>query len=222
LSAAFKLTLKEEGHRDLQGQRVFLPELRNELLSQEKELLIGTEILDQALLEAASKAEKGRPLDYLLPCWKRITKLQKGFRRTRDDDPKFQVLCEARRLCMSYCIFGITMPEMFGLDSPETSTLAPYLLVDPEDERGVDFEFISEAVKRFEEDESVKPAFIAAVEELSTSLSGMDINDDYKPYSTVCAHFYSIRRFVLTILTGVTKPRSSCFYCCCNHRVNHL
>ncbi|KAJ5889952.1 hypothetical protein N7504_010762 [Penicillium tannophilum] len=184
LSAAFKLTLKEEGHRDLQGQRVFLPELRNELLSQGKELLIGTEILDQALLEAASKAEKGRPLDYLLPCWKRITKLHKGFRRTRDDDPKFQVLCEARRLCMSYCIFGITMPEMFGLDSPETSTLAPYLLVDPEDERGVDFEFISEAVKRFEEDESVKPAFIAAVEELSTSLSGMDINDDYKPYST--------------------------------------
>ncbi|KAJ5635229.1 uncharacterized protein N7484_008542 [Penicillium longicatenatum] len=184
LSAVFKLTLKEEGHRDLQGRRVFLPELRNELLSQEKELLIGTEILDQALLEAASKAEKGRPLDYLLPCWKRITKLHKGFRRTRDDDPKFQVLCEARRLCMSYCIFAITMPEMFGFDSPETSTLAPYLLVDPEDEKGVDFEFISEAVKRFEEDEGVKPAFIAAVEELSTNLSSMDINDDYKPYST--------------------------------------
>jgi ubiquitin conjugation factor E4 B len=89
------------------------------------------------------------------------------------------------------------MPEMFGFDSPETSTLAPYLLVDPEDEKGVDFEFISEAVKRFEEDEGVKPAFIAAVEELSTNLSSMDINDDYKPYSTVCAHYTTLDKINL-------------------------
>ncbi|KAJ5938747.1 hypothetical protein N7466_001881 [Penicillium verhagenii] len=190
LSAVFKLTLKEEGSRDLYSQRVDLPGLRAELKNEGKELLLRTAFLDQALLEAASKAEKGRPLDYLLPCWKRITKLHKGFRRTTDDDPKFQVLCEARRLCMSYCIFGITMPEMFGLDSPERSTLAPYLLLDPEDDRGVDFEFISEAVKRSVpdqdgsvEDSSIKPAFIAAVEELSAGLSKMDINDDYKPYS---------------------------------------
>ncbi|KAJ5699179.1 hypothetical protein N7493_012087 [Penicillium malachiteum] len=184
LSAVFKLTLKEEGQRDLHGQRIYLPGLRSELESEGKELRIGTAVLDQALLEAASKAEQGRPLDYLLPCWKRIAKLHKGFRRVRDDDPKFQVLCEARRLCMSYCIFGITMPEMFGLDSPQSSTLAPYLLIDPEDEKGVDFEFISEAVKRFEDDDGVKPAFIAAVEELSAGLSTKDINDDYKPYST--------------------------------------
>ncbi|KAJ5614295.1 hypothetical protein N7528_007949 [Penicillium herquei] len=178
LSAVFKLTLKEEGQRDLHGQRIYLPGLRSELESEGKELRIGTAVLDQALLEAASKAEQGRPLDYLLPCWKRIAKLHKGFRRVRDDDPKFQVLCEARRLCMSYCIFGITMPEMFG------STLAPYLLIDPEEEKGVDFEFISEAVKRFEDDDGVKPTFIAAVEELSAGLSTKDINDDYKPYST--------------------------------------
>ncbi|KAJ5711554.1 hypothetical protein N7488_005710 [Penicillium malachiteum] len=184
LSAVFKLTLKEEGQRDLHGQRIYLPGLRSELESEGKELRIGTAVLDQALLEAASKAEQGRPLDYLLPCWKRIAKLHKGFRRARDDDPKFQVLCEARRLCMSYCIFGITMSEMFGLDSPQGSTLAPYLLIDPEDEKGVDFEFISEAVKRFEDDDGVKPAFIAAVEELSAGLSTKDINDDYKPYST--------------------------------------
>ncbi|KAJ5759716.1 hypothetical protein N7520_006872 [Penicillium odoratum] len=182
LSAVFKITL-DEGQRDLHGPRVYLPGLRSELEGDGKELRIRASYLDQALLEAGSKAEKGRPLEYLLPCWKRITKLYKGFRRSSDDDPKFQVLCEARRLCMSYCIFGITMPEMFGLDSPECSPLAPYLLTDPEDEKGIDFEFISEAVKRFEEDESVKPAFIAAVEELSAGLSKMDINDDYKPYS---------------------------------------
>jgi len=71
------------------------------------------------------------------------------------------------------------------LDSPERSPLASYLLLDPEDDRGIDFEFISEAVKRFDEDESVKPAFISAVEELSAELSSKNANDDYKSYCTV-------------------------------------
>ncbi|KAJ5172455.1 hypothetical protein N7492_005048 [Penicillium capsulatum] len=184
LSAVFRLTLKEEAGRDIHGQRMYLPALKGELQDEGQELRIQILVLDQALLEAASKEERQRPLDYLLPCWKRITKLHKGFRRTSDADPKYQVLCEARRLCMSYCVFAIAMPEMFGLDSPEKSPLAEYLLLDPEDDRGVDFEFISEAVKRFGEDESVKPAFIAAVEELSVQLSQKNINDDYKPYST--------------------------------------
>ncbi|KAJ5662138.1 uncharacterized protein N7477_009754 [Penicillium maclennaniae] len=184
LGAVFRLALKQDSQRDINGQRIFLPGLQSELQSEGKELLIQTSILDQALLEAASNQEQRRPLDYLLPCWKRITKLHKGFRKAREDDPKFQVLCEARRLCMSYCIFAITMPEMFGLDSPERSPLAQYLLLDPEDDKGIDFDFISEAVKRFDEDESVKPAFIAAVEELSAELSSMNANDDYKPYCT--------------------------------------
>jgi ubiquitin conjugation factor E4 B len=180
----FKLALKQNAQRDLNGQRIFLPGLQSELQGEGKELLIQTAILDQALLEAASNQEQRRPLDYLLPCWKRITKLHKGFRKTREDDPKFQVLCEARRLCMSYCIFAITMPEMFGLDSPEHSPLAQHLLLDPEDDKGIDFDFISEAVKRFDEDESVKPAFIAAVEQLSAELSSKNANDDYKSYCT--------------------------------------
>ena len=57
--------------------------------------------------------------------------------------------------------------------------------MDPEDDKGVDFEFIGEAVKRFDEDESLKPAFITAVEEMSQELAAMTINDDYKPYMTV-------------------------------------
>ncbi|KAJ5136464.1 hypothetical protein N7448_005018 [Penicillium atrosanguineum] len=184
LGAVFRLTLKQNAQRDMNGQRIFLPGLQSELQGEGKDLVIQTSILDQALLEAASNLEQQRPLDYLLPCWKRITKLYKGFRKVRDDEPKFQVLCEARRLCMSYCIFAITMPEMFGLDSPERSPLAQYLLLDPEDDKGIDFDFISEAVKRFDEDESVKPAFIAAVEELSAELSSKNANDDYKSYCT--------------------------------------
>ena len=72
------------------------------------------------------------------------------------------------------------------IDPTGRSPIKPYLLLDPEDDKGVDLEFLSEAVKRFEEDESVKPVFIAAVEELSRELSSMSIGDDYKPYVTVC------------------------------------
>lgn len=79
---------------------------------------------------------------------------------------------------------GVDLPT-YRLDSPERSPLAPYLLLDPEDDKGIDFEFISEAVKRFDEDESVKPAFISAVEELSAGLSSKNVNGDYKPYCTV-------------------------------------
>lgn len=114
LSAVFRLTLREDAQQDHHGRRIYLPGLRSELQDEGKEPRIEVAVLDQALLEAASKSPSGKPLDYLLPCWKRITKLHKGFRRSNDNDPKFKVLLEARRLCMSYCIFGITMPEMFG------------------------------------------------------------------------------------------------------------
>ncbi|KOS44658.1 hypothetical protein ACN38_g4447 [Penicillium nordicum] len=183
LSAVFRVTLKKEGQRDIHGNRTYLPGLRSELQGEGQDLRIQVAVLDQALLEAASKDERQRPLDYLLPCWKRITKLYKGLRRTGDNDPKYQVLCEARRLCMSYCIFAITMPEMFGSEWSLQSSLAAYLLIDPEDDKGIDFEFINEAVRRFDEDDSVKPAFISAVEQLSAQLSSMDVNDDYKPYA---------------------------------------
>jgi ubiquitin conjugation factor E4 B len=64
--------------------------------------------------------------------------------------------------------------------------LKPHLLLEPEDDRGVDFDFLTEAVRRFEEDDTVKPAFIAAVEEMSRDLMNMTLNDNYKPYVMVC------------------------------------
>jgi hypothetical protein len=82
------------------------------------------------------------------------------------------------------------------LEPSERSPLKPYLLLDPEDDKGVDPEFLGEAVKRFEEDESIKPAFIAAVEEMSRDLAAMTINDDYKSYLTV---YFTSSRFPFTI-----------------------
>lgn len=111
----FKLTLDENRQKDIHGQRLtFIPSVRSELQDQNRGLRIDTSVLDQALLEAASSQPNGKPLDYLLPCWKRVSRLHKGFRKARADDPKFEVICEARRLCMSYSVFALTMPEMFG------------------------------------------------------------------------------------------------------------
>ncbi|PLN75483.1 putative ubiquitin fusion degradation protein UfdB [Aspergillus taichungensis] len=204
--AVFKLTLNEERARDIHGQKLaFLPGLRSELESQGQELRVDTSNLDQALLEAASNAPRQQPLDYLLPCWKRIAKLHKGFRRAGDDDPKFGAICEARRLCISYCLFAITMPEMFGLEPSAQSPLQPYLLLEPEDDKGVDFEFMSEAVKRFDEDENIKPAFIAAVEGLSRELAEMSINDDYKPY------VLALRNLVRHAVIGAALTESEIF-----------
>ncbi|KAJ9376382.1 hypothetical protein DTO063F5_8814 [Paecilomyces variotii] len=183
LSAIFKLSLREDRQQDIHGQKlIYLPGLRAELEEQGRDLRIDVSVLDQALLEAASNLDRQKPLDYLLPCWKRVSRLYKGFKKSRDDDPKFDVIREARRLCMSYCIFAITMPEMFGLDPPDQSPLKPYLLLDPEEDRGIDMDFLVEAVRRFPEDESIKPAFISAVEGLSQDLAEKNINDDYKPY----------------------------------------
>ncbi|GMG05505.1 unnamed protein product [Aspergillus oryzae] len=178
LSAVFKLTLKEDRQRDIHGQRLtYLSGLKSELEEQGRDLRIETAVLDQALLEAASNAPQQKPLDYLLPCWRRISRLHKGFRRAREDDPK--------------------------IEPSGQSPLKPYLLLDPEDDKGVDFEFLSEAVKRFEEDENIKPAFIAAVEEMSKDLAAMTINDDYKPYA--------LRNLVRHAVVGAAITESSLF-----------
>ena len=114
LGAVFKLTLNEDRKHDIHGGKlIYLPGLRSELEEEGRDLRIETTILDQALVEAASTAGQP-PLDYLLPCWKRISRLYKGFRRAKESDPKFGIISEARRLCMSYCVFAVTMPEMFG------------------------------------------------------------------------------------------------------------
>lgn len=93
----------------------FLKGTRNELEEQNEPLRLTTGLLDQALLEAASNQKPGiLPLDYLLSCWKRVSRHYKALRKGSEQDAKFSVIKETRRLCMSYCIFAITMPDMFG------------------------------------------------------------------------------------------------------------
>lgn len=66
-----------------------------------------------------------------------------------------------------------------------TDSLTPYLILDPENEKGICYDFLTEAVARFDEDDTVKAMLTRAVAGLSQKLSIMTMNDNYKPYVQV-------------------------------------
>jgi ubiquitin conjugation factor E4 B len=72
-----------------------------------------------------------------------------------------------------------------------TDSLTPYLILDPEDERGICNDFLTEAVSRFDEDDTVKTMLTKAFGGLSFRLSSMTMNDDYRPYVQVGLHIPS-------------------------------
>lgn len=189
LRAIFRLTLDPSvtsgGHAHSPS---FVKGVRGELEEQGLPILLSAVMLDQAILEAASNLSKITPLDYLLACWKRVTAQFKHHKANRAEDNKIEVLKEARRLCMSYCIFAITMPEMFGQAPSDASPLLPHLLVDPENDRGLSHDFLAEAVSRFADDDTIEPALVGAVEDLSRQLARMTMNDDYKSYVVALRH----------------------------------
>ncbi|KAI4229400.1 MAG: hypothetical protein L6R36_000941 [Xanthoria steineri] len=189
LRGIFRLTLDPSARTDGHGHSLtFVKSVREELEDQRQPVRLEAAILDQALLEAASNVSKITPLDYLLACWKRVTGQLKHHKGNRAEEKKLDVLKEARRLCMSYCIFAITMQEMFGREPSNTSPLLSHLLVDPEDERGICHDFLAEAVSRFPDDDTIETALVGAVEDLSRQLARMTMNDDYKSYVVALRH----------------------------------
>lgn len=82
---------------------------------------------------------------------------------------------------MSYCVFAVTMPEMFEQEAA-SNPLVDHLLADPDADSGICTDFLTEASSRFEEDESIKDAIVGAAEELSRQLAGKDMLGDYQYY----------------------------------------
>ena len=112
LRGIFGLSLDPDSKHDTHGHPLhYVHGVREELEEQGGSIKLKTGNLDQALLEASSNLDKEGPLDYLLSCWKRVSR---QFRALKLEDPKYGIIKEARRLCMSYCIFAISMPDMFG------------------------------------------------------------------------------------------------------------
>lgn len=186
LSNIFRISVNPETRSDSPGHHklIYLAGLKQELEEDNEPVRISSATLDSALMEACRRAPHSKYLlDYLLPCWKRITRMQRTVRALGAE--KETVLREARRLCMSNCIFAVTMPELYGReDDAVKDSLAPYLLNDPAEDKGICPDFVTEAVARWEEDEGVKPMFTKALAKLSGELSKMTMNDDYKPYVT--------------------------------------
>ncbi len=115
LGGIFRLSLKPEVILDSHGHPLhYVASVRADLEEQGSPVRLSTDILDQAILEASSNLGKTTPLDYLLACWKRGSRQYRAFKAGSTEDPKYNVIKEARRLCMSYCIFAVTMPDMFG------------------------------------------------------------------------------------------------------------
>jgi ubiquitin conjugation factor E4 B len=50
-------------------------------------------------------------MDYMLACWKRVVQTKKSLRSPTPE--KEAVIQEVKRLCMSYAIFAVTLPDLF-------------------------------------------------------------------------------------------------------------
>ncbi|KAK5171080.1 Ubiquitin conjugation factor E4 [Saxophila tyrrhenica] len=183
LRQIFRLTLKPDESRDISGHElVFLASTREDLVDNKAAIQLNTEVLEGAITEAASQAPGGKPFEYLLGCFKRVSRAIRGTKFSGPEDPKHDVLRETRRLCMSYCVFAITMPEMFGEHVPTSNPLVDHLLADPECDLGICTDFLTEASSRFEEDDTIKEAIVGAAEELSRQLSQKNMLQDYQNY----------------------------------------
>jgi ubiquitin conjugation factor E4 B len=113
LGHIFRVTVDSNRTTDSHGHKlVFLPNLSQDLQESQQPLKLTIDVIDSAIVEAASLAPANKPvMDYLLPCWKRVTKAIKVIRSPGPE--KESVLREARRICFSNCIFAVTMPELF-------------------------------------------------------------------------------------------------------------
>ena len=114
LSTAFRISVDPSQKKDRHGRELtFLPGLRQEMLDRGQTPRLTLEDLDPAILEVGNAFTHKKPLlDYFLPCWKSV---MRSIKQLRDQRPQqMAVLQEAKRLCMSNCIFALTMPEYFG------------------------------------------------------------------------------------------------------------
>lgn len=111
----FRVTANPHAMTDSAGHKLkLLPDLNEEMNSDGRSSFNFTiEDLDQLIMEAGRNAwPKRTPLiEYMLPCWKRAVKALSSSKVT--EGPRREVLEEAKRLCLSYCLFAFTLPDLF-------------------------------------------------------------------------------------------------------------
>ena len=80
-------------------------------------------------------------------------------------------------------------------EADKVESLVPYVLRGVFDENGLDLEFYKEAIKRFDDDENIPALFTDVMVQISTRLSKMSMEDDYKPYISVSSPSCYFPRF---------------------------
>lgn len=211
ISFFFRITLDPSRKTDASGHPLtYLRNVAGELLENEadagtesRRLLLSRDILDGALLEAASAFSQDKPLlDYLLPCWKRIVRFSKSPAAQRDLQPeKLDLYKEARRLCMSNALFALTVPDLFGREeNPRHDTLVPYLLRGMDSETGICLDFLAELVSRFDEDESCAEILVEAMAGISRKVATLTMGDDYRPCMSVLIMFTKFKEIMQALV----------------------
>ncbi|KAB2108501.1 Ubiquitin conjugation factor [Alternaria gaisen] len=203
LSNIFRITLDESHKQDAHGHKLYFASgAKSDLEDEGRPVRLSTDLLDSVILEAASSQTQGSALEYLMSCWKRVSKVLKNL--TNKTGPRFDVVKEARRLCFSYCIFAATMPDMFGEEAPAENALADRLLLGPDDERGICYEFLTEASQRIGEDDTIREALVGAMEDVSRRLSTVSMNGDYKPHMLILRVFVRFPPLVAALAQSET------------------
>ncbi|KAL2403925.1 Ubiquitin conjugation factor E4 [Exophiala dermatitidis] len=200
LRSIFRLSFDTGQTKDMNGQTLYpLPQLKEELEAEGKPILLNTDLLEQAIMEAGANLGKVSPHDWLFGCWKRITRLAKAIKDHSPENKKWTIVSEARRLCMNWCLLSVTTPDIFGAEYDGVAALADHLLFDPDEDRGVCHDFLTEIVARFEEDDSIREIFVGAVETLSRRLAKLTMDSDYRRYTAMLRHLIRYKPLAVAI-----------------------
>lgn len=207
LRSIFRLTFDLSQSKDQHGHELRpLPQLREELESENREIRLGVDMLEQAIMEAGASPGKALPHNWLFPCWKRVQRISKGIKEKIPQNKRWEIVSEAKRLCFSWCVLSITTPEIFQADYDGGKAFADHMLTDPDDDQGVCHDFITEALSRWNDDDGIATAFVSAVEELSKRLAGITMEGDYRPYMAI------MRRLVIfkPVCIAITESPMFC------------
>lgn len=115
ITQIFRVTANPHAMVNSAGHKLkLLPDLNEEMNKDGRTSLnLTIEDLDQVIMEAGRNCwPRDTPLiEYMLQCWKRATKAAASSKVT--EGPRRDVLEEAKRLSLSYCLFGFTLPDLF-------------------------------------------------------------------------------------------------------------
>jgi len=183
LRSTFRFTFDPDQTQDHHGNRLnYIRGVREELEESGLPRMMSPELLDTAIIEIGSNLDpKLTPVNYLIPCWRSLSQAWNRTWKSKPSDPRREVVETARRLCLSYCIYAISMPDMFGRQATGSNLLAEHLLLDQENSQGLDHDFLTELAILVPEMEEAREVFAGAMDEISSGLARMTMDGDYRP-----------------------------------------